>query len=145
MADLNTTGNKLSVWHVEDDKSNLNQVIVALASNFDYSSNVDYVLFDKNLLSRASIAMEHSKGETLLKEADSWHRDLIQLTAQKVVELAKLAMQNGEKKRVSEEEVISLVRKAVETGAIDSGNLKKGLRRKIGLNIVNVSDTHCCR
>jgi hypothetical protein len=55
LGDLNTSNNTLSVWYVEDDQSNLDQVITALASNRDAISNLDYVLFDISLVNSIQI------------------------------------------------------------------------------------------
>lgn len=132
LADLGTKGNRLSVWRVEDDKSNLEKILVALAGNFDSASNLDYILFEERLLQKADVRIERSDGDTILSEANSsWHHDLVELTAQKVVKLAELAMENGRKERISEPEVVGLVRNAVQRGTIDPKCLQLGVRRKI--------------
>lgn len=132
LADLVTHENELSVWRIEDDKSNLEQILVALAGNCDHASNLDYVLFDESLLEQIDVKIKLSKGNTILPEANSrWHHDLLELTAQKVVKLAELAMENGRKERVSEREVVGLVRNAVQTGTIDPKRLKPGVSQTI--------------
>lgn len=132
LADLVTQGNELSVWRVEDDGSNLERILTALAGNFDYASNLDYILFDERILQEADVRIRRSDGSTIMPEANStWHHDLVELTARKVVNLAELAMQNGRKERVSESTVIRLVREAVQSGIIDPGRLKLGVRGKI--------------
>jgi hypothetical protein len=50
LADLNTKGNELSVWLVENDRSNLEQVVTALAATRTDISNLDYALLDVRLL-----------------------------------------------------------------------------------------------
>lgn len=62
LADLKTTNNELSVWHIEDDKSNLEEVVAALAANCDDVSNLDYALFDQQLLSEIDIRIKATKG-----------------------------------------------------------------------------------
>jgi hypothetical protein len=41
LADLNTKANELSVWLIEDDRSNLNRVVSALAATRTHISNLD--------------------------------------------------------------------------------------------------------
>ena len=36
LTDLSTKSNELSVWHIEDDRSNLEQVVTALAAGRDH-------------------------------------------------------------------------------------------------------------
>ncbi len=64
LADLNTKDNKLSVWKVEDDESNLEDIIIALTTNGDYISDLSYALFDSNILSDINIEHVQSQGET---------------------------------------------------------------------------------
>ena len=45
----------LSVWYIEDDKSNLEQVAVAVASTRDSFSPFDYALVDETLLTAINI------------------------------------------------------------------------------------------
>jgi hypothetical protein len=44
LGDLATNDNELSVWQINDDKSNLPRVAAALAANCDDISNLDYAL-----------------------------------------------------------------------------------------------------
>ena len=55
LGDLRTSDNELSVWLVEDDESNLEQVVTALAVTRQRISNVDYALFDLQFLSELNI------------------------------------------------------------------------------------------
>ncbi len=132
LRDLVTTENKLSVWHVEDDKSNLYQVVAAIAATRDHASNFDYALFDQTLLTRIRARIENTVGHTFHKEANAcWHRDIVELSAEKIAELANIIMERGTKDRISEIKVISLVKQAVTSGIVDMHKLEDDLKRRI--------------
>ena len=124
LSDLNTKDNKLSVWHIEDDKSNLEQVVTALAVNRDQVSNLDCALFDQHPLSGINVRIEETKGNTKDKRANIWHRELVELTAEKLLELARSIMRDGKRTRFSETRIRNLIQRAVESGIIDETKLK---------------------
>ena len=131
LRDLETKENKLSVWHVEDDKSNLRGVVTAIAATRDVASNFDYALFDQRLLTKLRVRIEKTVGDTYHKEANaSWHRDIVELSAEKNAELANLIMEHGTRDRIGEIKVISLVKQAVTSGVIDVHPLKDRLKQK---------------
>ena len=59
LGDLTTSENKLSVWYVKDDKSNLDQVLAAIAASSGSLSNLDYALFNEHILSELKIEQSH--------------------------------------------------------------------------------------
>lgn len=134
LRDLQTSDNKLSVWHVEDDKSNLRDVVIAIAAKWKNRSNFDYALFDQTLLTKLRIRVEHTVGDTYHKEASaSWHRDIVELSAEKNAELANLIMEHGTTARIGEIEVISLIKQAAISGVIDVNKLNPNLRKELSL------------
>jgi hypothetical protein len=131
LGDLATGHNTLSVWQVEDDKSNLEQVITALAANRDTISNLDYALFDLDLLSTIGIRVEVNEGATPYERANHWHRDLVELTATKLVKLAQVMLMNSNRERVLEKKILSLIKDAVQTGQIDKARLSQKITSKL--------------
>ncbi|MEL6927130.1 MAG: hypothetical protein AAFO95_00675 [Cyanobacteria bacterium J06600_6] len=130
--DLSTSKNTLSVWHVEDDKSNIDQVITAFASNRDNISNFDYVLFNTNLVSNIGINIEQNPGATPFEAANHWHRDLTMLTASKLFKLIDIICnQHIEKSRVKEKDILKLINKAVENNLIQRERLKEKIVSKL--------------
>ncbi len=109
LADLNTSTNKLSIWKVDDDESNLNNIIIALTTNRNCIVNFDYALFDANILSEINIELKHSQGMSKYNEANElWHYDAIEITADKILILAEEIYKKGIKKRINEKSVIKL-------------------------------------
>lgn len=132
LGDLVTSSNTLSVWLVEDDKSNLEQVIAALASSCDNLSNLDYALLNVDLLLNVGIKIESKEGLTPYSRANQWHRDLVELTTSKLFKLAEDMFIHSDRKRVAEKTVLNLIRDAVQNGQIDTTKLSTGIARKLG-------------
>jgi hypothetical protein len=110
LGDLATKDNALSVWFVDDGKSNLKRIAAALAARCDHVSNVDYALFDQAMLDRLDIQMEKSYGGTPDDYANrNWHYDLVKLSGRKLLELAGAVLANSERKRLPGKEVERLV------------------------------------
>ena len=131
LADLKTTGNILSLWQIEDDRSNLNQVVAAIAANSGDVSNVDCAIFDEKLMSEISIKVEQTRGESCYEEAVHWHRDLIELSAENVMDLAKTILERAEIKRFSEKYVLGLISEAVATGNINPQKLQLKVQERL--------------
>ena len=132
LADLGTQENKLSLWHVDDSKSNLDEVIVALATNLEHTSDIGYALIDPQLLSKSGFQIQSSPGRTKHQTAGAcWHYDVIELSARRLVELAKLVMEHGETGRYSENTVIRLLEQATRKRVINREDLEPDVAKKI--------------
>lgn len=120
LGDLHTTHNELSVWYVEDNRSNFERIVAALAANRDRISNFDYALFRQEHLSEINIKVKHTEGDSPDEEANAtWHYDLVELPASKLMELAKAIQANAEIGRFSEKQILQLVAQTVASGHVD--------------------------
>lgn len=132
LGDLATKNNTLSVWNIEDDKSNLEEVITALATRFDSPSNLDFALIDKKYVVDMGLKVIPSKGDTyFLKANEHWHFHLTELTAQSILNLANIIMINGEKERYRESQIILLLKQAIQNKTIYIKDLSVNLQSKI--------------
>jgi hypothetical protein len=130
--DLKTDDNSLSVWHVEDDESNLEQVLVAVGASLDYLTNLDYALADQDLLLETGIKMTATTGKTGYRVANQWHRDLVELTAERVLEIARTIQTRGLRlDRVLSKKLAALLKKRIESGDVDLSSLNEHLRAEI--------------
>lgn len=102
LSDMVTSGNKLSVYRIIDDKSNLKRVVAALAANCDYLSNLDYLLLKEELLQTIGIKSEETNGTTSDELVNSWHIDLVEISLPKLVNLANTVSKYGEIERIPE-------------------------------------------
>lgn len=133
LADLKTTGNRLSVWLIQDDKSNLERVIAALASTCDVPTNIDFVLMDQSELQRLGIKWENTKGDSHDEQINHTHHlDLLELTATKLYDFANQIQVIGIKERYLEKTVMRLLIGAIRAGLIPQSKLKDRLRSEIG-------------
>lgn len=123
LADLETKGNALSLWFVADDRSNLEQVVSALASTRQRISNLDYALVDQKFIAENNLKLQSVISNSPYEQANTWHRDLVELSASKLCVLAKIIFEYGEKKRYTEKDVLRLMARAIALGHIDRAKL----------------------
>jgi hypothetical protein len=135
LTDLRTSNNRLSVWIVDDDRSNMQHVISALAVNVDSLSNLDYALIAESALAEIGVRLEHTRGDSADDVLNSsHHRDIIELSGRKLLELAVLIRARAETNRVSEKHVKGFVADGHARGRIDRARvkLKPGELDKLG-------------
>ncbi len=131
LSDLKTDGGKLSVWQVEDDESNLQRLVAALAANRDKLDKVDYVLVDQKILEYISANAKIVLGDSPDEEANRWHLDLTELSVTKVVNLSRAISEANKVRRVLPKEVKAWVRTAIQSGWIDISNVNEKIRPEI--------------
>ncbi len=133
LADLRTTGNKLSVWFVNDDYSNLDRIAAALAAASDHVSNLDYALIDFDVFPELGIRVEQSDGETPDKIASrKWHHDLVELTASNLMELATVIQSHDDRRsRLTSDKILDVLCTSIELDYFDLGDLKESVASKV--------------
>lgn len=124
LLDVLTENNKLSVYLIEDDRSNFQQVVAALAANRDKPANMDYALIDMSELMALDIQFAETSGETVDTAVNAIHRDLIKLTAAKVAAMSNVMLTQGEIKRVKQNDVIQWIAANVLSGNIKREEIK---------------------
>ncbi len=126
LVDLRTKENRLSVYLVEQDKSNVERIVRAIASGKQKIEHQSYIVFDSKVLEKAGIEMEENAGDTKDAGINHLHRDLV-LTGKKLALLAQGMLQDGE-------EVATILREhlreLVEQG-IHAGELPEEYREKL--------------
>ncbi|MBI3466145.1 MAG: hypothetical protein HY000_24285 [Planctomycetes bacterium] len=130
LADLNTRGNRLSVWVVEHEAS-VERIVAALAAMLGKVREFSYLSFDEEIVSKAGIKVEETKGTTQDKTVNDWHRDLIDLSAQKLVELCGVLRERGKPERKMPKEVDAILAQAVREQRIDRRQLQPGVASRI--------------
>lgn len=123
--DLGTQANELSVYHVTENESNLNRIIAALAVNTTEPSNIDFALFSEDVVVNLAIKIKKSKGELADDQVNNWHSDLHELSAVKLLNLAKEIKTSS--KRIDRKpplEVLNVVANSVVNGYIDRSRIK---------------------
>ncbi len=124
VADLGTSSCRLSLWEIDDARSNLGEVIVALAANADHLSNLDYALIPRDKL-EAIAQLEATEGQTAHIQANKkWHRDLIGLSGRRLIDIASLIFSIAERRRVLEKDVTQMVQEALEKQRLDPARVR---------------------
>jgi hypothetical protein len=110
----------------------LDDVIAALASNCEDLTNIDYALFAEEAVADCGLSLHQMDGATPHCKANCWHRVIVQVTAKKLVALAKAIYDNRQQvERRGEKEIQRLLLAAVSDGYIDVSRLKGRLRNKL--------------
>jgi hypothetical protein len=130
LVDLRTQQNTLSVWRVDPGEANLSAVIAALASNQTTRvDKFDYVLLDDEVVTGLGIQCVKTEGDSPHLDANStWHFDLVELTATKVVGLAReMKRVEAEHRRMFPDDVREILRSALDGGALKRAKVKPEL------------------
>ena len=137
----NTDENCLSVYFLNDDRKELNDVAAALAAGREKGDTLDYVLFPQRHIDAAGIEVLSTTGRTLDDEVNGLHRDLVRLSAQKVLALtASVWRENLEVKRLDKESVLQLVTIAVCRGRMSLEKLRPKLREDVRKRLGRMAD-----
>ena len=132
LSDLRTIGNALSVWLVDDDRANLDRIVAALGAGRMELAKLDYALMEYGMLDDLHIQATAKHGLSLDAGANSlWHRDLVGLSGQKLLELAVMMEARAKFERVQKSDLSTLIAQSLHSGFIDRGRLKEKLVRAL--------------
>jgi len=132
LADLRIKDNKLSVWYVSDDDSNLKRLLTALAASGDYLTNVDYLLFDYAIVSKLRLRIRKTDGGTPDRHANrEWHHDLVELSGRNVLDLAVTMLYDSAMGRELEKTLSGWITKAIANNEIDASILRPKLAARV--------------
>lgn len=132
LADLTTKENQLSVWHVEDDRSNLDNILVGLAVPRDHLDHIDYDLIADGCIQKLGIRATKVADNTLGPEVREWHYHLQELSAGKVTLLAKEMLPSTHRERVHWKRLRDLLLRAIEEGRVQLEDLKPEVAKRLG-------------
>lgn len=121
--------NQLSVYQVEDNRSNLDPILAAFAANRRLQP-ICFVLFDPQILSDLGINICQAPG-TLKDEAVNGVHFNLTLSGKKLVGLARNLLVKGEVDTRDTKEVAELVKRSCDNGRFRWNDLDSGLRKGI--------------
>jgi hypothetical protein len=131
LGDLRTSGNALSVWHIDDARTNLTSVVTALVANRKEVDFFEYGLFDEFIPRNLGIHVASSEGSTPLASANHWHCDLIHLSSENLLALAKALFEPLDRNRLLREDVENLLVAAIHDGRLHAEALKPRVKDRI--------------
>lgn len=131
VSDLRSTENKLSFWRIFADQTNLDLVITGISSGFELEDPFDFALIHEQHVVDAGFKIIPSAANTVLKEANRFHVDIIELTGNTLVKLSKIIM-DCEKERYLQPQIWSLLAKGIQRKlfALDDLRTKK-IRKEV--------------
>ena len=134
VGDLRTSKNRLSVWEVLEDRSNVQRIVRALAIGKDKLDNSGYVLFSSELLAAAGIeAPKIVPGKTHDSGANPWHRDLINLSGNRLVQLTHAILSHGETGQILKKALVNSVKQGIAAKELPE-KLRAMFPKDLGVN-----------
>jgi hypothetical protein len=124
LRDLETDKCILSFWVIDDKLSNLERVLAAIAGSRTHLDIFDFGLIEFDLVLKSDFNIDEIPGETADAEANSWHRDISHLSAQKLVKLAELLWYNMITERRSKKQVLEFMVTNISDGHLDRSKIK---------------------
>lgn len=136
LADLNTDIEcRISVYLVDEDGSNVMRIMTALAATRQKIVAHEYLLIDTTDVVAAGIEVRITPGRSPDDFVNSLHRDLCELTAEKVHALCRTAFFGTRRpKRILDKELSDAILGAVENGNIEPRRMNGDLRKRLKIN-----------
>lgn len=128
---LETKEERLSVWMCKNDKEDVAQVALALATNFTLKKDegMYIVLLRKDILEEEGFTFDSSEGNSKVADLNSRHFDIADLDVSKLLRIATEITRNvRQDKRLfpfTKKEVAELLQKAIEDNRVDLKDVKK--------------------
>jgi len=139
LADLTTTSNCLSVYRVSGEGAGedaAEQIAIALAARRDHIQDIGWVLVDDAEFARLGLNLRQSEGTTGDVEVNSWHFDVVDLTARRVAEIADAVQQSvlhGSTSKLRKRSVELRIREQLKSGRIERSGVSSSLLAKLTL------------
>ena len=128
--EIDPLGDTISLWRIDDTKSNLDRVVAAVCGNRNTPSHFDYLLIDEAEVSSASQKIVQSKGFSADDFVNkSFHFDATFISATKLVGMANRCLQKAQ--RILEKDMLPLVRKALDNKYFEAPSLSEGMKARL--------------
>jgi hypothetical protein len=126
LRDLGTSKGVLSVYII-DDPSNivtLNRVTAGMACTTESLSNFEYVLFSLDAIAQAGLRLHETLGDTPDSYVNDLHRDIIEITARKLVDLLHIVWDDVTPIRINEKDVLKHILAGVSSKYIEPSKIR---------------------
>ncbi len=131
LKNFRTSNNSLSIFQFDQRNISEVRILAAIASGRDSIAEVDYAIFESNILEQIPIVVEKSKGDTADDLVNDFHIDLVKLTANQICSLAKFIQYNGELKRIPKQKIKNALVEGLSNGSLIKENVNQKLIPKI--------------
>jgi hypothetical protein len=130
---LKTTGNTLSVWHIETE-ADLDSAILAIVANQDHLDKIDVVFLDEPTLTEYNLKIVANKGQTPVERLNNTHRDIAELNYTKLGQVKDQivhCLRNSKHKRYTVNALKKILNDAIDKGLVHKEDLRESLRKHI--------------
>lgn len=130
--DLRTDNDNLSVFEFEEEKNNLNEIILGFAAKRYGISKLQYIELDPDELIKSGfkIISAEEQGNTPVATANAAHKNIYIESAEKLIELAKLIYYKTENiQTVKGKDIKKLINESIANGSLDRDNLNCVLKK----------------
>ncbi|MFH1563085.1 MAG: hypothetical protein ABIF11_06695 [Nitrospirota bacterium] len=131
LKNFKTKENALSVYEVENELTDIERILAAIAGTRDNVQEVEYASFDSNLLAEHEIKTNKIKGDTADDEVNNLHIDLIDLTAKQLYLLASSIQKDGKLIRILKKEIGIKITEGLKEGYLDKNKINEKLLHKL--------------
>lgn len=134
---LKTGDNKLSLWECTDEKTSLEDVVLALATGVRVGQleKMHVIALPKEELASAQLVLYKSQGDTQVQELRERHLDLIELTLSKLAAFARLmaTQMRGDINchSFTKKEVAKIINNSISAGRITADKLAPGIQAEL--------------
>ncbi len=135
LKNFRTSNNSLSVYLFDQSTISEVRILAAIASGRDNIAEIDYAIFESNILEQIHLATGSSKGETADNLVNDFHIDLVKLTTNQICSLAKFIQDNGELKRISGKFITIALAEGLANGNLIKQKINQKLIPKIEKSI----------
>jgi hypothetical protein len=131
LVDLATEGNSLSVWRVLPDRSNLPDVVAAIAARASNISTVHVVMVEEAVITGLGVVIHSTPGLTPLADSAPSHRHLVDLRAQTVVDIGEACRTRGEFQHFTPREIRQFLADRVLAARLNFSELQEGIQKDL--------------
>jgi len=130
-SDLKTSQNELSIWVLSEDKSKLFRCLSAFAVERKHVDHIDYIVFDEEIITELNLKTNSTKGNSKDKEVNNLHKNIMELSSNKLELLAKKILSNCEGGRIDKKELAKNIKLSLENGWIDKNRINNEFLEEI--------------
>lgn len=131
---LPKVGHNISLWEIADNLSNLRCIAAAVAARRDRIDKFDYAIFPQQSVSSSGLSITQTPGETPDYHANrTWHWNVNEVTADKLVRLAKEMYAKAEIGRILGPEIRELIIAGIQSGELKKKEINEKLLRDLGM------------
>ena len=130
LKNFKTSQNCLSVFVVDGEES-IKRIITAIACRKQTLSQMDYAIFDYNIIEELKIKVLECPGKTADDEVNELHLDLNIITADNLIKLVEYISKTAKLKRMLKKRVIKEIVSRVIEGDYKLSDLHEGIRPKV--------------